>query len=263
MEAFWARRLRGIREEQGYRAALDDLLDRSEVVREHACFSAASDLLIQTIVLRIAGADQQAGACSAAARFYFEKALETDDIGLHRRLGQEELGASRRIRGLCLCRWIESPETGLDLEMFAEAVRRKESWNRAVFARKDWRKKGYNLAEWMAEKIIVGVPQEALEIADGYHGREAPPRGHRGGPSAEATVSMVAEFLSDPAVSGARRAAAERMDDLYESFTDWGPDFDEHAVPYDLKLLYAYVRGRHFKGVEDPIRLIKMMKFSE
>jgi hypothetical protein len=32
------------------------------------------------------------------------------------------------------------------------------------------------------------------------------------------------------------------------------PSFREHDVPYDEKLIYAYVRGKHFKGVEDPTR---------
>jgi hypothetical protein len=257
---FWETRLRSSREAPGHMAALDELR-RDEIVRGRTCVEAANDLLTQGIVLLIAGADDLAHECLSTAQFYFETAIRTGDLGHYRRLGQERLGASRRLRGLCLTRWINSGRAELDVATFAQAVRLGEEWHRTVFARGDWCRLGHLLGEWLAEKVAIGKLAEAREILRRYYWCRVLPR--QEDVPAEEVLSRVVDSLLDPSDLTAREAAEHSIDSLYRSFTDWGPGFDEHAIPYDAKLVYAYIRGKHFKGVEDPVRLIKMMRFSE
>jgi len=75
---------------------------------------------------------------------------------------------------------------------------------------------------------------------------------------------LVADGLGHPQ-DGERHDQAEcALDDFYRSITNWGaPGFREADMPDDERLVYAHVRAKYFKGEEDPIRVIKRMKFSE
>ena len=212
-------------------------------------------------MLLIAGADDIAHTCLDAAQSYLETAIQHDDLGNFRRFGQDELGAAQRLRSLVITRWLQSGE--LDSGGFRDAVLLKDGWNHRIFGLQQWRKTGFQLHEWLAEQIILGEYARARGIIDTYYWTQVP-KDHKERPlPPEQVFALVADSLIAPDDLPLRRTADASLDAFYLEFTSWSPDHDENAVPYDQKLLYAYIRGKYFKGIEDPIRLIKMMRFSE
>ncbi len=140
----------------------------------------------------------------------------------------------------------------------------KEEWNRVTFSATDWEENGFDLQEWMAEQIVLGEFRKAKQIADQYYWSRVLPRsGQSTGSPPEEVLTLVAECQLARDDAALRTRAEEALDGYYREFTDWGPTLAENEVPYDLKVLYAYVRGRFFKSVDNAIRLVKMMKFSE
>jgi hypothetical protein len=237
-------------------------LAREEVGREGTYLEVADSLLTNAIMLLTLGADDLGHSCLEAGREYLETAVKRDDLGNFRRLGQEELGAAHRLRSLVITRWLQSGK--LSVSRFRDAVLLKEGWNCRVFSQNDWKRTGFELHEWLAEQLILDEFGRAKEIADRYYWSRVLARSHAGAAiPPEEVFSVVAESLLLPGDRSLRRQAEAAVEGFYRDFTNWGPDFDDNAVPYDHKLLYAYIRGRHFKGIEDPIRLIRMMRLSE
>lgn len=219
-------------------------------------------LLIEAIQQLIMDEDVRARTFLETAEFYLETAIERDDLAVYRRIGQVEVGRSRRLRDLVVVRWLLRGQ--LDLDEFKKSCEMKEDWNARLFASANWSESGFELHEWMAEQVVLGRAVRARQLADLYF--------IGGGAKLGVTETQRMGIEAFRAVANALMAGGEadlheeaqaRLDAFYEHFTNWGPSFRENDVPYDEKLLYAYVRGKHFKGVEDPIRLIKLMKFSE
>lgn len=236
-------------------------LDRTQTLNAPSCYGTARLLLTDAIQQLVMDEEARARTFLETAQFYLETAIERDDLAVYGRVGQVEVGRSRRLRDLVVVRWLL--RGSLDLDEFRRSCEMKEDWNGRIFAAADWPETGFELHEWMGEQLVLGRAARARQLADLYFfGR---------GTTLEVTelqrmgieaFTAVADALAPAERSDTNRAEA-RLDTFYQYFTNWGPDFKENDVPYDEKLIYAYVRGKHFKGVEDPIRLIKMMKFSE
>jgi len=154
-------------------------------------------------------------------------------------------------------RWLKDRK--LDLDAFRQAVNMKQKWNEHVFSLKDWRETGFDLYQWMAEHIVLGDVPEAKRIYERYYGARIL---RRRSSTPEHTFYLVADSLAHPEDGQKRIQAETALDKFYGRLTDWAPDFRCDELPED-RLLYAYLRGKHFKGEEDPIRLIRRMKFSE
>lgn len=231
-------------------------LDRPRILAEGTCFEVASILLVNAILAVIVDEDASAVTLLDTAEFYLEEAIRRDDLGNYRKLGQTELARSQRLRDLAIVRWIRDRQ--LNPEDFRAACAMKEQWNHAIFSKPDWRDTGFHLYEWMAEQIVLDEFQKAKDIADRYG-----VNGHALGRGPEAAFALVAEAQLTPNNAELRKKAEAAVDSFYRGFTKWAPGFRENEVPYDQKLLYSYVRGHFFKDVHDPVRLIKMMRFSE
>lgn len=237
-------------------------LDRTRTLNAPSCYGTARLLLTDAIQQLIMDEEARAHSFLEAAQFYLETAIERDDLAAYGRVGQVEVGRSRRLRDLVIVRWLLMGT--LDLDEFRGACEMKEDWNGRIFAAADWPETGFELHEWMGEQLVLGRAARARQLANLYFFDR--------GSALEVTVlqrmgieafTAVADALASGERSGLPGESEARLDAFYEHFTDWGPSFRENEVPYDEKLIYAYVRGKYFKGVEDPIRLVKMMKFSE
>jgi len=256
---FWDERKQGFRERTVYLDLMKELRDAASVAAQGAYFVTAHTLLVQSIIQLVVDEDAMAEENLVAAQSYLEMAIERDDLDVYGDQGHADIGRFERAKDLVLVRALR--ERAFDREAFAAACELKEAWNEAAFSQPHWEARDLRLYEWMAEQIVVGRYSRAAELGRKYGG--APVRAadtSSTGRSPEQVFYLVAksQLAGDPPL---QEAAKRALDGYYHSFTDWGPDFPEHDVPYDEKLLYAYIRGRIFYGIEDPIRLVKMLKF--
>jgi hypothetical protein len=238
----------------------DDLLDRSQVLTDNSCFMTGSLLLRSSIDLTIVDEDVLAAQMLETAEFYLETAIERDELSTYVLAGQEDLGRAERWKRLTLVRWLRT--RALDVPAFRRALDMKQKWNQSIFSEKNWREMNWSLAEWIAEWILLGDFAEAKRICDTYYGKGG--RAYWTGHTPEGTLGLVADGLANPEDEQRRHQAEHAMDDFYRRITSWGaPGFRETDMLDDERLLYAYIRGKFFKGEEDPLRVIKRMKFSE
>jgi hypothetical protein len=264
---FWKATQDGIRRRRGYQLLLDRWLDRQRIASEGTYFEVASSLLVNSIIAIIVDEDDFARKLLDTAEFYLQRAIETDNLGNYQlgnyqRTGQIELGRAERLRELVLVRWIR--DRRLRLGDFRTACALREKWNHEVFSSSEWHESGFRLSQWMGDEIVLGDFQRAKHIADKYYwGQLLPKSSSQDEVVAERVLTTVADTLLDPTDPAVRRRAEAEIDAFYSSFTNWGPNFAENEIPYDQKLVYAHIRGHFFKGVEDPVQLIKMMKFSD
>jgi len=233
-------------------------LDRDRVVADRSCFFTGNILLLEAIELLLLDEGDRAAKFLDTAEFYFEEAIRTDDLSNYgRTVGQEDLGRATRLAKLTLVRWIR--DRNFDHALFQQACAMKEDWNTRLFSEKEWERTGFQLREWMMEKLILGQVVPAIAIYERYS-KHAGAKADR---SPEAVLHLVARYLADPKNLDARALAEQAIDALYSRVTKWmsGPGKDD--MFNDEKLLVAYLRGRYFKGIEDPVRLIKMMRLRE
>lgn len=238
----------------------DDELDRRQVLADNACFMTGSLLLRSSIDLTIVDEDALAAQMLDTAEFYLQTAIERDELSTYALAGQEDLGRAERLKLLTLVGWLRTHR--LDAAAFRQALEMKQKWNEAVFSEKDWREMNWSLSEWIAEWILLGEFDEAKRICESYHGKGG--RAYWTGHTAEGTLGLVADWLAHPGDEQKGHQAERALDDFYRKITNWGaPGFREAEMLDDERLLYAYIRGKHFKGEDDPIRVIKRMKLSE
>ena len=262
IERYWESRRREVRDGAAYRRLMADWLDRDAVVADQACFEVAHAMLVQAVILLIVDEDVLASDVLKGAEEYIELAEVGDDPGLYVLAGEEPLAPAARARDRALVRGLRRGQ--LELAGLRLSCEVKEQWVGRLPPPIDWEESGIDLHEWMAEQIIVGRADRARELAERHCGLTLP------AVMARAASSLIPEhvfyLVAQSIVTGderVRQAACAAMDAYYVTFTAWSPDFRENEVPYDQKLLFAYVRGRFFRGIEDPIRLVKMLKFGD
>jgi hypothetical protein len=230
----------------------DEWLDRDEVLRTRSGFTVGAMLLDSAVSLFIVDEDDLAKQFMATAAFYFEHVMNRDDPA-----GEDAFQeAIRSERLLAFAQWL------LGLTQDVSAIRRGlvRSWarNEQIFSSPSWRDLQLNLAAWMAEHIVIGEFAEALRVHAKYAGTGGRPEPFA--LRAESALLAAADELSN----GAPKGAAVMLEEVYREVTNWGaPGFRSSALRGVDRFLYAYVRGRYFKGEGDPIRVIKRMRFSE
>jgi hypothetical protein len=239
----------------------DRQLDRDQVLADNSCFMTGSLLLDSAIEVTLVDEDELATRMLDTSAFYIQTAIERDDIGAYARVGQIELGRANRLRLLAIIRWLK--DRRLDQSLLGRAIQMKQEWNEAIFSLKDWKSTDFSLSEWQAENIILGDFDAAKAIYEQYYrqGRI----GLAGKRSFEDILGLVADVLGQPSGHPEERDEAElALDGFYRQITDWNAPSFRRADMLDVeRFLYAYIRGKHFKDEEDPIRLIKRMKFGE
>jgi hypothetical protein len=235
----------------------DRYLDRDRILGENSCFQVSQSMFEDSINLTIVDEDDLARRMLETAEFYLQTAIERDDVGVHRTIGQVDLGRSVRLKHLIFVRWLRQRK--LDLESFRESVNMKKEWNEQIFAQKNWRQTGFDLYEWMAELLILGGFEAAKRTYEKYIGKG---KSSRGGRKPEDTLCLVADSLAHPDDTQRRDQAEATLDKLYSRLTDWTSE-SQVRVLHEERLQFAYLRGKYFKGEEDPIRLIKRMKFGD
>lgn len=257
--AYWAKRHRGMLE-RSKPLIWERWLDRPRVLADNICFTVGASLLTVFVDLVIVNEDELAASVIDTAECYFRTAIERDDLSSYAMTGQEELGRAERLRLLTMARWFK--ERTLDQAAFRKSVDMKQGWNEHIFSLKEWRSTGFSLSEWIAEKIILEQFKEAMRLHLAYGGVGSSTGGSPQGP--EGVLAMVAGSLDRPEDAKAANEAERHLDKFYRSITNWGaPAFREAEMLHEERFLYAYVRGKYFKGQGDPIQVIKRMKFSD
>ena len=203
------------------------------------------------------GEDHVAELVLATAEFYFQTAIERDELATYRMTGQEDLGRGVRLKLYCFARWFR--ERALDIEAFRLSCQMRQISYEESCALGDWRKAGFSLAEWMAEQLVLGEFEEAKRIYDRHSDRSIKRRTRDG--RLERALYRVTESLMQPGDQRKQQEARRLLEGAYQDITAWGkPGFRPEDMSPCERFLYAYVRGRYFKNEEDPIRLIRWMK---
>jgi hypothetical protein len=104
-------------------------LDRNRVLAQNSCFMTSRTMLEDAVDLIMVDEDDLARRVLETAEFYLQTAIERDDVGAHRLVGQEVLGRSARLKFLTLVRWLR--QRTLDLDSFRESVNMKKKMGRA------------------------------------------------------------------------------------------------------------------------------------
>jgi hypothetical protein len=210
-----------------------------------------------SIDLTMVDEDELAARLLETAEFYLQTAIERDDVGAHRMVGQEVLGRSVRLKFLSLVRWLR--QRTLDLDSFRESVNMKREWIAQV-APKRWGQTGFALHEWMAEQLILREFETAKQTYEKSRGKGVSSKARA---KPEGTLYRVADSLEDLDDTLKHDDAEAALDKLYGHLTNWMAGTRSGVVLHAERLPVAYLRGKCFKGEEDPIRLIKRMKFGE
>lgn len=256
LELYWKARWPIVSEA---RAALwERRLDKARIVNDGSCFFTGSILLGESIEVLLMDQQDLGVRMLDCAEHYLAAAEATDDLSTYGRIGQAELGRAQRLKRLTLVRWLRGG--ALSVNDLRRAQTRKEGWLHQIFSSTDWRSGGFSLADWMLEYLVAEAPADALSIY-GKYGLLTPAVLRMSNPDEE-TLSLVAECLLRSKPDHCL-VAKERLETLYREMTAWGPHFDHTRALYEDRLLYALVRGKSFKGTQDPIALIKMMKLRQ
>jgi hypothetical protein len=229
-------------------------LDRDGVLASRSCFSTGTMLLLDAIDLILIDEDQRASTFLDTAEFYLREAIRTDDLSIYGRSGQVELGRATRVAKLTLVQWLQV--RALDEAALRSACTMKEEWNRQLFSRRGWASTAFQLREWMTEKLVIGEFAGAIDVYRQYWHLAGVTRNR----NPETTLLVVAQYLAESHDNTKRSSAEQAIDTLYRRATRWTAQTLSDDLLNDEKLLLAYVRGRYFKSVEDPIQLIKMMR---
>jgi hypothetical protein len=234
-------------------------LDRERVLANDAGFFTGAALIVDFIKMTMVDEDDIARRMIETAEFYLEQATERDELSSYASTGQHELGRGQRLKLLTMARWLK--HRVLDRDAFRQAIEMKRGWNERIFGLQEWRETGFSLGEWMEELILIEEFQAAQEIHRKYWSNS----GARRSPDApEDVLELVARSPGNRGDASLHERAEASLDGLYRRVTDWAsPGFRENDVLHDEKFVLAFIRGRYFKGEEDPIVLIKRMKFGE
>jgi hypothetical protein len=233
-------------------------LDRMRVLENNSCFITGNLLLAEFIELTMVDEDELARTVLETAHFYLATAIDRDELSTYVIAGQEVRGRAERLKSFTLARWLEN--RSLDLEALRQAVEMKREWSERAFAQKNWRALTLSLCEWMEELILLGEFVKAKNLCDTYY--KPGIRRSRTRWTPESVLFSVAAALAEPKDSEKRHEAETAIEKLYLKITDWGaPGFRENDVLHDERFIVAYIRAKYFKGEEDPIQIIKWMKF--
>lgn len=237
---------------------LDRWLDRQRVLEAKSTIATASAMLGQVMLLEIVDEDQLAEEMLETAEFYVQAGIERDEVDVpYRMMGTIEYGRAARFKLLTQIQWLRHRRLAVD--QFRQAVEMERPFKEDVFWTDDWH--DIDLAEWMAEHIVLEEFEQARQLRSRYV-KDSQAGGARGSPSA--VLQIVAECLVRRDDQGVCNEAETALDRLYHKLTDWNaPGFRAADTTSVERFLHAYIRGKHFKNEEDPIRVIKRMKFSE
>jgi hypothetical protein len=107
---------------------------------------------------------------------------------------------------------------------------------------------------------MLGEFESAKQIYEKYRGKGVSTKARA---KPEGTLYRVADSLEDPDDTLKHDDAEAVLDKLYGRLTNWMAGTRSGVVLHTERLPVAYLRGKYFKGEEDPIRLIKRMKFGD
>lgn len=207
--------------------------------------------------LTFVDADEIAATVLDTAEYYLEIASEKEDLSSY---GDEaQLSQAQRLMRLTVARWLKSGV--LDRESLRRSLQMRDEWARTKASAEELEADVQeSLSEWMAEWMAIDEFRKAAALYEEFCGDEA-----RKKPPRSEAAYVIARGLMELAEDSVARAKAKTvLDRLYRQLTDWtAPGFRGGIeIETEERLLWAYIRGKHFGGEDNPIRLIKRMKFS-
>jgi len=233
----------------------DGVLSIEQVRSEGGWFFAGWTLLRNVILVILLGEEDAALSKVDLVEHYLDQAIERDDLWVYSDIGQHGLGRCNRLKALTVVRWLKSRE--FDLVQYRVACEMAREWYEKVFSRPDWRKTGFDLHQWMADLILLGESDEAVDCYRRFSKKTVFKKWKT--PTQEDLLLEVADYLRNPGDESKYQKAEQAMEQFYQQEMYW-PSAGPHYVE---KLIYAYLRGKCFKNEHDPIRLIQRMKLAE